>query len=170
MALTRLPSHALLWMLASTHRWRGKGSLFSVSCLGNITQARGGWWLGSLALSSKFLFYLFVECAPVRCAPALSRRFESNSLIFLLIPGLIATCVHAFKKIKNQPLRTSLSMRGCGALTTLATFVTTRTSTHSELPRGAPICQPCRCNACVRVSKQSRSTKPSESFGAPQSP
>ena len=46
--------------------------------------------------------YLCVECEPVRCAPAPSGRFESNSLIFLLIAGLIAT--RAQKK-KNQPLQ-----------------------------------------------------------------
>ena len=64
MALTRLPSHALLWMLASTHRWRVKGSLLSVSCLGNNAAPRGGWWLGSLALSKANIYFIYLSVNP----------------------------------------------------------------------------------------------------------
>ena len=55
--------------------------------------------------AKQILFYLFVDCEPVRCAPSPSGRFESNSLIFLLIAGLIATRAFQKKPASNQPLQ-----------------------------------------------------------------
>ena len=80
-----------------------------------------------------YLFiYLFVECEPVRCAPAPSGRFKSNSLIFLLIAGLIAT--RAAKKNKPASSGTG-SQCGCCALNYRSRrSIPDTQSTHSELP------------------------------------
>ena len=73
-----------------------------------------------------------MECEPVRCAPAPSGRFKSNSLIFLLIAGLIAT--RAAKKNKPASSGTG-SQCGCCALNYRSRrSIPDTQSTHSELP------------------------------------